>query len=136
MNIDNLLAFISTLAALSLATERIVEIIKGYIPALGQKEVILKKEEATEEDLKGLKERKEKESKRKANIQILTVICGIITASLAQKAIGGVAGLEKFSGIPGIILLGFLTSGGSSLWNSILEYVIEVKNIKKKIITP
>jgi hypothetical protein len=33
--------------------------------------------------------------------------------------------------VPSLIALGFLASGGSGLWNSILTYLLQVKDIKE-----
>ncbi len=104
---------IATLIALSVASERLVEIIKGFIPALDQKS----------DDQK-------KESRRKAYLHILAVLAGIATAFLSRKALQTYIPKEWDSTV-GVLALGLLASGGSSFWNSILGYVNEVKKIKK-----
>ncbi len=114
MNIEYLSTVVSSLVVLSIASERLVEIVKGLVPFLDT-------EQADHA----------KEGKRKACLHILAVASGIFTALLAGEAIEGVlpANLNKTSGI---IALGLLASGGSGLWNSILDYTNEVKKIKKK----
>ena len=63
MNIDTLSAVVTLLVALSVASERLVEIIKGIIPGLNQ------------ENPDPIKE-----GRRKAWLQILAVGCGVVTA--------------------------------------------------------
>ena len=113
MDINKLLAIVSVLVALSVASERLVEIIKGLVSFLNQEN-----------------SDKTKEGWRKAALQALAVVVGIITALLAQPAIKGVVpGLSD--NVWGILALGLLASGGSGFWNAILAYVLNVKDIKK-----
>lgn len=112
MDIEKLTAIISIILALSIASERLVEIIKGLIPALN------------EENKNPLKE-----GRRRSCLQFLAVLSGIFTAYLANGYLPQElsASTNRFS----IIGLGLLASGGSGLWNSILTYFTSVKDIKK-----
>jgi hypothetical protein len=104
---------VSFLAALSVATERLVEIVKGSIPWLNQEN-----KDPT------------KEGWRQAALHLLAAIAGIITTLLAAPAIQGTLPVQ-LSTYPGILALGLLASGGSGFWNSILTYVGAAKDIKK-----
>ena len=113
MNTGNLVALVSVLVALSVASERLVEITKGLCTFLNQEN-----------------SDKKKEGWRRAIIQALAVVAGIITALLAQPAIKGVVpGLSD--NVWGILALGLLASGGSGFWNAVLAYVLNAKDIKK-----
>jgi hypothetical protein len=110
MDPDKLSTIVTLLVALSVASERLVEIIKGYFPSLNLE----------------LKDPKQ-EGRRKANLQFLAVVAGIVTALLARPVLP--------AGLPGGILptlaLGLLASGGSGFWNSIQSYVLKLKELKK-----
>ena len=98
---------ITMLIAISIASERLVEIIKGYFPWLNlenQDPVI--------------------EGRRKSALQILAVVAGIVTAFLTQPFVAG-----SFSAIKHPDLM---ASGGSAFWNVILNYLLQVKNLKKQ----
>ncbi len=108
---ENLSIIVALLVALSVASERLVEIIKGLIPSLDK--------ENTDPI---------KEGRRKSCLQLLAVIAGIVTTLLASPAIEGVIpNLDWIS----IIALGLLASGGSGFWNSVTTYVNKAKDIKK-----
>jgi hypothetical protein len=107
-------AILGALVCLSVASERLVEIIKGLIPFLNQQHLDNKKE--------GL---------RKSLLQAMSVGSGILTAFLAKPALAEVLPSGWYS-LPAIVGLGFLASGGSGLWNSILTWVLNIKNLKKE----
>lgn len=112
-HLDQLNAIISLLVPLSLASERLVEIVKGIFPWLG-----LQKDEPI------------LEGRRNAALHVLAVAAGITTALLAGDAIGPMLP-ANWNSIPGLLALGLLASGGSGLWNSVLTYVLKLKDIKK-----
>lgn len=124
MNVTNLTVIVTLLIALSIASERLVAIIQGVIPFLSQ------------ENVNAIKE-----SWRKASIQLLAVISGITTALLSSPVITEtLASLfcdpkngcdQNWNATPAIFALGLLASGGSGFWNSILEYLLKVKDLKK-----
>jgi len=122
-------AIVGFIAALSAATEKLTDIIKAKIwpewakaisaPAAGSPEQIAQAEMD--------------ETRRKGNIQTLSVVCGIGTAALAKAAIGGEAVGGSWAAPSAwfaVLGLGVLASGGAAFWNSILEYLLKVKDIK------
>lgn len=104
---------VSLLAALSVATERLVEIIKGSIPWL---------------NLQG--KSGNQEGWRQATLHLLAAVCGIVTAYLANSAVQGAIPAGWSTG-GGICVIGLLASGGSGFWNSILSYAKAAKDIKE-----
>jgi len=111
---DFLTALLGLLVALSVASERLVEIIKGLIlPWLDEE-----------------KANPRSEGRRKAFLQILAVAAGLVTALLAWPAVKDLfpSGWANWGTAAAV---GFLTSGGSGLWNGVLTYVKNVKDIKK-----
>jgi hypothetical protein len=113
MDIGNLSTIISVLVALSIASERLVEIVKGLCSFLNKEN-----SDPTKERL------------RRATLQALAVVAGIVTALLAHPAMKDI--MPGFSDHwTGIVALGLLASGGSGFWNAILAYVLNVKDIKK-----
>jgi hypothetical protein len=106
-----LTAIVTLILALSVASERVVEIIKGIFPTLDEKKI----DEA-------------QEARRRMFLQILAVGSGILTAWL------GSGYLPEEIVTPGeplkIVGLGLLASGGSGFWNSILDYFTGLKDLK------
>lgn len=112
MDPTKLAAFVSLMIALSVATERLVEIAKGLSAFLSK--------EQTDEDL---------ERRRKAALQVLAVVAGIFTAWSASSYIP--SEVAKPTESWHIVGLGLLASGGSGFWNSIATYVLKLKELKK-----
>lgn len=106
---------VALLVALSVASERLVEIVKGLIPALDNENADPRRE-----------------GWRKAAIQSLAVLSGVVTALLARPALEGVLP-NPWDKTGTYVALGFLTSGGSGFWNGILGYLQNVKEIKKAV---
>ncbi len=113
MPLTELSDLIAYIVALSIAAERFVEIIKGTIPFLDKK--------AETEDL---------ERWRRVTLQLLAVAAGMLTAHLAMPSVSEIVP-ASWQSFPGIVALGLLASGGSSLWNSVLDYASAVKEITK-----
>ena len=111
-------SFLAFLFTLSVATERLVEIIKGLLPSKWLSE---KHEDAA------------KERRRKTLLQILAVGAGIITAWLSSSFYS--ADLVKPYSSFNVVVLGLLASGGSGFWNSLATYVLDVKDIQKQSLT-
>jgi hypothetical protein len=167
MEVDKLISIVTLLITLSVASERLVEIIKGYFPSLNADVVddsnanpVIADPDAspavTVSDA-DIKEALNREAKRKAKVSLLAVGCGIVTAWIASPILAGIfkdlfsnSGCQIFGGfledsgkwlpcgfnlsVNGFLLttaLGLLASGGSSLWNSILEYLLKIKDLKK-----
>lgn len=112
MDTTKLVAIVSIILAVSIASERLVEIIKGFIPVLDK-----------ENDNQMV------ESMRRACLHILAAIAGMLTAWLARDYLP--TEVAKPADSWAIVGLGLLASGGSSFWNSILTYFLMVKNIKE-----
>jgi len=109
---ESLTNFVTLLIALSIASERLVEIIKNALPWLNNKNTDPKKE-----------------GWRKSLLQTLAVVAGMVTAYLSAPFLGDmVSGVWKTK--PGLLALGLLISGGSGMWNTVLSYLLNVKNIK------
>jgi len=110
-----LFAFIS---GLSVATERITEVIKG-LPGISTWLAVDKTGTA--------------EEFRKAIVQLLAIVVGSVVASQTYDVVA--SSLSLPSGRPTIyILCGALASGGSGLGNSALDIVRET-NKQKQILT-
>lgn len=114
MSFDNLPAVITLLIALSVATERVTEIIKGMSVWLNQR-----------------KETPKQEAHRKAALQLLAVAAGIAVSLLTQSV-----WIQVFpqKDIMTALALGLLASGGSGFWNSMLSYVTSIKNLKQETV--
>jgi len=104
---------VAFLAAISVASERLVEIIKGLIPPLSKRQ----KDPG-------------KESWRAVVIHIIAVLSGILMAFMAKPVTKGIVP-TTLTNFPGLLVVGLLASGGSGFWNAILSYLLQVKNIKK-----
>lgn len=112
MDATKLAGFVSLMIALSVATERLVEIIKGLIPLLNCERPTAAAE-----------------GRRKAALQILAVIAGVFTAWSASPYIP--SELAKVTDTWQILGLGLLASGGSGFWNAIATYVLKLKDLKE-----
>ena len=119
MAIDSLVELVGLLVALSAASERLVDIIKGFISPL-QKPVPPNTLTPAQE------------GRRKAIIQFMAVVAGIATTGLSWPIIGDMFPDSGRSTLLVIVGLGFLVSGGSGLWNSVLSYLLAIKDLKKK----
>jgi len=117
MDATKLAAIVGLLVALSAASERFVEIVKGLFKWLDKKH-----------------DDERMERWRKATLQVLAVGAGIGTTLLARPAIPADL-LPDSGGVFPLLALGFLASGGSGLWNSVLTYVLKVKDIKDDLAT-
>ncbi|HQR33802.1 MAG TPA: hypothetical protein PLK30_13790 [Blastocatellia bacterium] len=116
-DINSLSATIASLSALSVVTERFVEIVKGTIPFLNQ-------------SFEGAKEQW-----RNTALRLLAVVGGLLTVSLSHSEMGGFIEAMWNKGIAGQIALGLLASGGSGFWNAVLKYAGAVKDLRKTDLT-
>ena len=134
MPVDHLSEVVALLAALSVASERLVEIVKGGLGILEKPPLEPPDTELSAQERRAAAvEAARKESRRQAGVQLLAAVCGIITTILAWPMVG-----EIFSQVSGIgnhtflaLAVGILASGGSGFWNSIQSYLLAVKDIKK-----
>src|SRR5437879_12462787 len=108
MDTTKLTTVISLLVALSIASERLVDIIKGLVPWLNQQ-----------------RRKPAEEGWRKAALQVIAVFAGITTAWLAGPAVP--AFLPPAS--TGKWALVLLASGGSGSWNSFPPSVTRANSV-------
>ena len=120
--LENLSAFAVILFSISLASERLVTIMKTLFPRLADE----KENEAQQTDLV-------RDRPRRFTVQIIAIISSWITSAFLAKGgfdlLGSVELVKQMPSIP-VIVLGILASGGSSLWNNILLYTKAVKDIR------
>ncbi len=107
-------AIIGMMIALSIAAERVVEITKGVIPALGM-----------------VRADPKQEKRRKAMLQLLAVGSGIGVTFLSAPMLAESLP-PQWSSTTGIIVIGLLASGGSGFWNAILSYLLQLKDVKSQ----
>jgi hypothetical protein len=111
IDVNNLSAVITVIIALAVATERLVEIIKGMVPWLDQEKLEARIE-----------------ARRRAALQLLAAAGGILVTLLAWPVVRSlVPSTNQYSTI---VALGLLASGGSGFWNAILSYVWNLKTLK------
>ena len=124
---DRLSAFFTFMAAMSIAAERVVEIIKGIVPSLA----------ATDPDAN-------KERRRHMVLQFLAAVAGIIVAAAAHVQVNSSLGnflnsdYDAWS-LPGMglmtvkyLIIGVMVSGGSAMWNHALDIVGALKTVEEK----
>jgi hypothetical protein len=109
---DKLTAIVGVVLAMSVASERLVEITKGFVPALDK--------QSPDPKIEG---------RRRSCLQLLAVASGVLTAFLGREYVP--TEVAEPAGHWSIVGLGLLASGGSGLWNSILTYLTKVKDLKK-----
>jgi hypothetical protein len=115
MDINNLSTIVSLIGALSVASERLVEIIKGFIKCLNEPGADA-----------------EKEGWRRSYLHLLATFSGIVTTFLAHPVIPkDIFDPQKPDHYLRLLALGLLASGGSGLWNSVLTYLGKIKDLKK-----
>ena len=113
MDLEQLSTVVTLLVALSVAAERLVEIVKNAFRFL--------REENPAPDREGY---------RKVALQVLAIVAGIATALLAKPTIEGIVP-GPWSSPLGIVALGLLASGGSGFWHSVAGYVSSVKDVRR-----
>jgi len=154
MDLNKLIAIVTIILTLSIAAERLVEIVKGLFSSW------FTSAPPSAFDANGTltntQEIAKAETRRLVQMHLLSLACSLITALLATPILASIfkdlfnnsacQPLAYFSATLGEVLpcggvslnglfltlsIGLLASGGSSLWNSILEYLIKVKDLKK-----
>jgi len=108
---EHIEAIVGLLLSLSITSERLVEIIKNRCSWLNKAN--------SDPEIEG---------KRKAALQALAIVSGIVTAFLASPVLSQITGLN---GAAATFAMGFLAGGGSGFWNAILSYILQVKELKK-----
>lgn len=112
--LETLTAFVTVLLALSVTSERLVELIKGF-----------------SEDLTGKKVEAGVERKRQLQIHGLSLVTSAIAVWLAQDYIVATLKLTNWN-LSQATAFTILASGGSSMWNSILSYLLSIKSLKQQ----
>jgi hypothetical protein len=122
---DKLTAFLTGLIALSIGVERIVEILKGLFKWLRDDPPPAKDEDG------------KIANRRRAVLQIIAVAAGAIASFVINPHAflpiipdGRISSPQRWGAA---ILLGFLASGGSALWNHVLDIVAAIKDVKEKV---
>jgi hypothetical protein len=117
--LDKLTILVSTLLALSVAVERVIEILKGLLrtwPFVPSKDA-----DANSEQL------------RCAVLYILSMLVGCVIAAFGHIAIIGTwNGSDALSNAGNVAVAGLLSSGGSAFWNQILDLLKAIK-VKKEV---
>jgi hypothetical protein len=118
MSLDSLPTVITLLIALSVAAERVVEIIKSLFRWLDEAH-----------------ENPREEGFRRAALHALAALSGIIISWLAWPIVAQVLTPIPDNAIgpriSTVFALGLLASGGSGFWNSMLTYVESLKELKR-----
>src|SRR5262245_44427281 len=99
-DLTSLPAIVTLILAPSVASERLVEIVKGLWPFLDQKNDDVGKERT-----------------RRLILQVLAVVAGVLTTYLARDYLP--EPIAKPTELWKVLGLGLLASGGSGFWNSI-----------------
>lgn len=120
--LDSLTNFVTVLLALSIASERLVELFKGMSSALT-----------------GPKPGTNAERWRQLKVHWMSLLASFVVVFLTQEYIIKALDLPRdtlFKELPlGPFLwvtFAILASGGSSMWNSILTYLLSLKNLKQQ----
>jgi drug/metabolite transporter (DMT)-like permease len=111
--IDHLPGVFGLFAAISVAVERVVELLKGFIPPLASSWT-------------------KHENFRRVMIQVISVVVGAIIASQIKGQLESTLHVSTVSwGV--CLLVGLMASGGSGLWNHALDIVRAVK-VNKELV--
>ncbi len=124
---DKLSTFFTLMAAMSIAAERVVEILKGVFPSLAVA--------ATDAS---------KERRRHMTLQLMAAVSGIAVAAATRTQLNNVLGniLQPDSDIWSLsnmgsmglkyCIIGVMVSGGSAMWNHALDIVGALKTGQEK----
>jgi hypothetical protein len=112
-NFQNLPEIITMIIALSVASERLVEIVKGVWPWLDQ-----------------AKSNPRSEARRKSAVQLLAVVAGIVVTALTWNLVGAVIAPGR-APFWSVLAVGLLASGGSGFWHTILGLVTSSRDLRR-----
>jgi hypothetical protein len=120
--IEDLSAFIATVLAVSLTTERLVAVVKTSFPVWMAAE---KKTDSAEIDLVG-------DRWRRLRVQLVAfLVAWVASASLADfKFISGSVQLGTSAVAIPVVVLAILSMGGSAFWSSVVAYASAAKDIQ------
>jgi hypothetical protein len=125
--VDKLSTFFTLMAAMSIAAERVVEILKGIFPSLA----------TTDTDAN-------KERRRHMMLQVVAALAGIAVAATTRTQLNSALGniLQPDSNIWSLSnmgsmamkysIIGVMVSGGSAMWNHALDIVGALKTGQEK----
>jgi len=119
MELSDLIVLFTYILAISGASERLITLVKTFVPWLSEEPVSAK--EALNPDQLRYKS---------IATQALTIICALITSYFANHFKLQPA-LPNFNFDKATILIGFLASGGSTFWTTLLGYTTALRDIKK-----
>ena len=119
---EYLSTLVGFLLAVSLASERLIAILKTFVPWFA-----IDKTKDPENSSNSLCEKT-----RRLSIQGLALLAGWLTASFMTKDGFDPFGNVELFNIPAFIV-GLLASGGSAFWNQLLGYTKAVRDIKKTV---
>ncbi len=119
MSLETLPSLIALIIVLSVASERFVEIVKGFSEFL----------DTTHTD------DPRRERLRKMSLHLLAVIAGVGIAALTWPIVATVLAdtpnVAADRDVGTIVALGLLASGGSAFWNTMLSYAVNLKDLKR-----
>lgn len=112
---ETITLLISYVVGIAVASERVVEMIKGVFPILWQ-----------------AKDDPKEEAMRRSLLQGLSIVISVGAAFAATAALPNeLKALGWLERAPGTIALGLMAAGGSGFWNAVLTLVGNIKDIKK-----
>lgn len=111
---DKAQMLVTVLVTLSMASERLVEAIKGLLPWLNM-----------------AKESEAADGPRRSVLLFLSFGAGVLSAFLGRDLIHGAYPDFDPNNVWSIVGLGILSSAGSGFWNAILTYLLKLKDLKE-----
>ncbi len=111
---------IAFILGVSLASERLIELLKTLFPGLAYQHSL------TDENTENIFS----EKSRRIAIQLVSVLCGYVTAAILADTWTGNYTFDNGTKI-NVFVLGVLASGGSVFWTQILGYSKALKDLKK-----
>ncbi len=117
--LDKLSILVPVLVVISLASERLIAIIKSVFPGLQEE----RKTPAGDIDLQA-------DRRRQLSVQVLAFVTSYISVALAFGKVSPIDGVAIGDVQYSVAALALLGSGGSAFWNNILGYTKAVKDIK------
>lgn len=104
MSMEQIASAITVILAVSVAVERVTEILKQIIPGFAEE-----------------KANPAAENRRRASLQVLAGAIGTVVAWQGNLQIA------SQTGVPAYLLIGAMSSGGSAFWNNVLDAVRATK---------
>ncbi len=122
-NMEPLTVFLSSMIALSVGVERVVEIIKGFSKNL-------REDPKPDPDGKGA-------ARRHVVLQVIAAVAGaIIALAIGPKTFVQSLPVGNYTNPTqwiAAVLLGLMASGGSAFWNHALDIVGATKSVKERV---